>query len=177
MITDLLLYLAGLLDALGQSRVVVVAVALMIALTAISLLIVLRLDRQRRLAARPNWERMLADPIYFKQSVWRILRARGYKVQWARGYDDPIERQPREVVFALSHRGELVAALCGRWVIPITSEIITRFDQALATTHARRGMIVTTSWFTDAAIDAAQGKPVELLDGKQLAQWIAEIWA
>jgi Restriction endonuclease len=159
-----------------QWRGVALAASVLAGLIALGLLIVLRLDRRRRLAARPSWERMLADPDYFKQSVWRILRARGCKVRWARGYDDSIERQPREVVFALIHRGELVAALCGRWVIPITSEIITRFDRALATTRARRGMIITTSWFTDAAIEAAQGRPVELLDGKQLAAWIEDIW-
>lgn len=146
-------------------------------LIALALLIVLRLDRRRRLAARPDWARMLADTDYFRQSVWRIFRARGYKVQWARAFNDPIERQEREVVFALTRRGELVAALCGRWVIPITSEIITRFDKALATTQARRGMIVTTSYFTDAAKDAARGLPVELHDGQQLAAWIEDIWA
>jgi hypothetical protein len=176
-ITDWLLHLIDVLGAIGYFRGVVLLLAAMAALTAIGLLIVLRLARQRRQAARPVWERMLADTPYFRQSVWRIFRARGYKVQWARVFNDPIERQPREVVFALTHRGELVAALCGRWVIPITSEIITRFDRALATTHARRGMIVTTSYFTDAAIDAARGRPVELLDGKQLAEWIEDIWA
>lgn len=79
-------------------------------------------------------------------------------------------------MFALTQRGELVAALCGRWVIPITSEVITRFQQALATTQAKRGMIVTTSYFTDAAKAAAIGLPVELYDREQLAEWITGIW-
>ena len=109
-----------------QWRGVAVVASTFAGLIALGLLILLRVDRQRRQAARPNWERMMADTTYFRQSVWRIFRARGYKVQWARVFTDTIERQPREVVFALTHRGELVAALCGRWVIPITSEIITR---------------------------------------------------
>jgi hypothetical protein len=158
-------------------RNLAVVASIFAGLIALGLLVVLRLDRQRRLAVRPNWERMLADTNYFKQSVWRIFRARGYQVQWARVFDDPIERQPREVVFALTHRGELVAALCGRWVIPITSEIITRFQTALSTTKAQRGMIVTTSWFTEAARDAARGLPIDLYDGQQLAEWMADIWA
>lgn len=146
-------------------------------LIALGLLLVLGLDRQRRLAARPDWDRMLADPEYFRQSVWRILRARGYQVKWARVFDDPIERQPREVVFALTQRGQLVAALCGRWVIPITSEVITRYHAALTTTQAQRGLIITMSWFTDAAREAARGFPVELHDGHDLADWIEDIWA
>jgi Restriction endonuclease len=159
-----------------QWRGVAVVASIFAGLLALGLLIVLRVDRQRRIAARPNWERMLADTRYFRESVWRIFRARGYKVQWARAFNDPIERQQREVVFALNYRGELVAALCGQWVIPITSEIITRFEKALATTQAQRGMIVTTSWFTDAAKEAARGLPVELHDGEQLTAWIQEIW-
>jgi len=141
------------------------------------LLVLLRNQRQARMNARPNWARMLADTSYFKQSVWRVFRARGYQVQWAKVFTDPIERQQREVVFALTIRGELVAALCGRWVIPITSEIITRFEDALTTTQAHRGMIVTTSHFTDAAKAAAVGRPVELCDGDQLSEWIEDIWA
>lgn len=158
-------------------RGVAVLASVFTGLIALALLILLRWDRRRRLALRPNWERMLADTDYFKQSVWRIFRARGYVVQWARAFNDPIERQPREVVFALTQRGELVAALCGRWVIPITSEVITRFQQALATTQAKRGLIVTTSYFTDAAKAAAIGLPVELCDRQQLAEWITDIWA
>jgi len=158
-------------------RTVALLAAVLAGLIAAGLLLLLRWDRRRRLAARPDWARMLADSDYFKQSVWRIFRARGYRVEWARAFNDPIERQEREVVFALTRRGELVAALCGRWVIPITSEIITRFEKALATTQAQRGMIVTTSYFTDAARAEAAGLPVELHDGRQLAEWIEDIWA
>lgn len=160
-----------------ELRIVAVVASVFTGLIAIGLLILLRWERKRRLAIRPDWARMLADTNYFKQSVWRIFRARGYKVQWARAIVDSIERQPREVVFALTQRGELVAALCGRWVIPITSEVITRFERALATTQAKRGLIVTTSYFTDAAKAAAVGLPVELCDGQQLAEWITDIWA
>src|SRR5258708_34032337 len=123
-------------DAIGNSRGIVLLVAAALALTALGLLIVLRVDRQRRQAARPNWQRMMADTTYFRQSVWRIFRARGYKVRWAKAFVDPIERQPREVVFALTYRGELVAALCGRWATPITSEIVTRLTRGLTTTKA-----------------------------------------
>lgn len=73
-------------------RSVSVAASVMAGLIALGLLILLRWDRRRRLATQPDWAHMLADTNYFKQSVWRIFRARGYKVQWARVFNDPIER-------------------------------------------------------------------------------------
>lgn len=166
----------ALLDTITQARALELLASAFLAITAGVLLFGLRWDRRRRALSRPDWQRMLADTTYFRNACWRIFRARGFEVQWARVFNDRIERQPREVVFALKHRGELVVALCGRWVIPITSEVITRYERALATTQARRGMIVTTSWFTDAAKAAAIGLPVELHDAHQLVEWMQAIW-
>jgi hypothetical protein len=132
--------------------------------------------RRRRRKLRPEWARMLADTDYFHKSISRILAARGYQVERSWVITDPIERQAREVVLAVRRRGVPHAALCGRWVIPITSEVVARFEAALASTHARRGLIVTTSHFTEAAVQKAAGYPVELVDGEELKAWIREIW-
>lgn len=132
---------------------------------------------RRRQLARPDWPRMLADPDYFRQQLITIFKARGYKVLRWWAFNDPIERQPREVVFALQRGGQVYAALCGRWVIPITSEVVTRFEQALASTQASAGILLTTSHFSEAALDRARGLPVELHDGARLQEWIDEIWA
>jgi hypothetical protein len=163
--------------SLDPWQMIVLGSSGVVALSALALIALLRWDRSRRLATRPQWDHLLADTDYFKQSVWRIFRALGYQVVWARAFTDPLERQEREVVFFLKRRGELSVALCGRWVIPITSEIVTRYQRALSTTPATRGMIVTTSWFTEAAQAAAVGLEVELHDGRQLAEWIQNIWA
>jgi len=136
--------------------------------------VVIRARRRRKL--RPEWARMLADTDYFHRSLCRVLAARGYRIERSWIITDPIERQAREVVLALSRRGVPQAALCGRWVIPITSEIVSRFEQALARTQARQGLIITTSHFTDAARQKAAGYPVELVDGAALRAWIAEVW-
>jgi hypothetical protein len=131
---------------------------------------------RRRRRQRPAWPQMIADTDYFQSALCRIFTARGYCVDCSWVIVDRIERQEREVVLALSRRGVLHAALCGRWVIPITSEIVTRFEEALVTTQAKRGLIVTTSYFTDAALQRAAGYPVELVDGQKLQSWIEEIW-
>lgn len=161
---------------LDEWRTVAIVASALAGLMALGLLILLGRERQRRLRARPVWARMLAEPRYFRDSIWRIFRARGYRVEWARVLRDPIDRQEHEVIFALRSRGELVLALCGRWVIPITSEVITRYQKALATTPASRGIILTTSHFTDAAREAARGLPIELHDAGELGAWIESIW-
>ena len=158
-------------------RNLAIIASLFAGLIALGLLVWRRWLRRRRLAQGPDWQLMLDDMEYFKQAVWRVLLARGYDVEWARVFIDPITHQPNEVVFALHHHGELVAALCGRWLFPITSEIITHFEAALATTQARHGLIITTSYFTDAAKEAARHHPVELVDGRHLAAWIKDIYA
>jgi hypothetical protein len=131
---------------------------------------------RRRRRQRPDWGRMLADTDYFHRSLCRVFTARGYRVDRSWVVTDRIERQAREVVLALSRRGQPYAALCGRWVIPITSEIVTRFEAALAQTKAERGLIVTTSYFTEAAAQRAAGYPLELVDGDCLQRWIDDIW-
>jgi len=146
-------------------------------LLAVGLLFVLAGDRRRRRLARPNWERMLTDNDYFRLSVSRVLQARGYHVKGFRVMRDPLERQDRQILFALVKKGEIYAAVCFRWAVPITSEIISHFGESLAATKASRGMIVTTSWFTDAAKVAAHELPVELLNGDQLQIWMDSIWS
>jgi hypothetical protein len=131
---------------------------------------------RRRHSERPDWSRMRVDTDYFHASLVRIFHARGYRVDRSWVIEDRIERQQREVVLALSRRGVPHAALCGRWTIPITSEIVGRFEDALTRTKAQGGVIVTTSYFTDAAKQRAAGFTVELVDGKALQEWINEIW-
>lgn len=146
-------------------------------LAALVLLLLLRELRRRSALARPAWPRMMAETPYFHRALQRVFRARGYRIEQTWPIRDPIERQTREIVFALvDRRGRRLAALCGRWVIPITSEVISRFENALATTRADAGLIVTTSEFTTAARERAAGRPVQLYDGADLRRWLFEIW-
>ena len=67
------------------------------ALIAAALLLILAGVRRHRHRLAPDWPRMLADTHYFRQSMHRIFRARGYEVVRWWEFSDPIERQTREL--------------------------------------------------------------------------------
>jgi HJR/Mrr/RecB family endonuclease len=123
---------------------------------------------------RPIWRRMLNEVDYFRQALAQLFAAQGYVVHGHWTHQDPLDETPREVVFALEKAGTLYAALCVRWLVPVTSEVIGRFEQALATTRAEVGIIVTTSVFTEGALQRAKRLPVVLYDRTHVMKWIDE---
>jgi HJR/Mrr/RecB family endonuclease len=131
--------------------------------------------RARARRRRPIWRRMLNEVDYFRQALAQLFAAQGYQVRGHWTHQDPLDETPREVVFALEKAGTLYAALCVRWLVPVTSEVIGRFDEALATTRAEVGIIVTTSVFTEGALQRARGRPVVLYDRTHVMKWIEEM--
>jgi hypothetical protein len=156
-----------------QLLLLALAFAAALAVLALLLTLMLRAAAQRR---RPIWRRMLNDVEYFRDSLEAVFRRQGYAIQGRWVHQDPLDETPREVVFALEKAGTHYAALCVRWLLPVTSDVISRFDQALATTRAEIGIIVTTSVYTDAALERARGRPVELYDRDHVQRWIAQAW-
>jgi hypothetical protein len=128
--------------------------------------------RARARRGRPIWRRMLGEVDYFRQSLAQLFAAQGYEVKGHWTHQDPRDETPREVVFALEKAGTLYAALCVRWLVPVTSEVIGRFEKALTTTRAQAGIIVTTSVFTAGALQRARGLPVVLYDRTHVQKWI-----
>lgn len=143
---------------------------------ALLALLGLLLMRRRRSMAPPEWQRVLADTEYFRRVLSRVFPARGYQVTGYRLYQAPRDEQPRELVFALRKEGVLYAALCVRWIVPVTSDVVGRFEQALAASKAEQGLIVTTSLFTEAARERARGLPLALYDREDVGAWIGEVW-
>jgi hypothetical protein len=143
---------------------------------AVLVLLALLLMRQRRRMATPEWQRLLADTDYYRRVLAVVLPTQGFQVGGYRVFRDPLEAEAREILYSLRKDGRLYAALCVRWIVPVTSDIVGRFEQALATSRADRGLIVTTSIFTDAARDRARGLPVVLYDREDLGQWIEDVW-
>jgi restriction endonuclease Mrr len=91
-------------------------------------------------------------------------------------HQDPLDETPREVMFALERGGTRSAALCVRWIVPVTSDVIGRFEQSLPATRAGVGVLVTTSVFTDGALERARGLPDELYDQEHILKWIEQAW-
>lgn len=155
-------------------------IGLLLILAAVCLalgLAFLLFDQRRRLQRRPVWERMLASTRDFTNAMRQLFVAQGYVVVHSRALPDPTEDEPRDVVFELRRGRQTYMALCGRWVIPITSDQITRFEQALATVPSAGGLIVTTSFFSEAALERAQQLArVTLYDGEQVRVWLDEYW-
>ena len=131
---------------------------------------------QLRLGGRADWRFMLADAEYFRRALALLFAARGYTVRGLQIHHDPLDEAPREVVFALEREGTRYAALCVRWIVPVTSEVVARFVASLAGARADIGIIVTTSIFTDGALERARGLPLELYDREHLQQWIEHAW-
>jgi len=140
--------------------------------------IALRIVSRPRGLRRPDFSLMLADTQYYRKALHAIFKERGYKVT---GFailkdTDPTVREPYEIVFSLRKGSELYCAFCVRLVVPVTSDVISRYEKALHTTRATHGMIVTTSTFSFAALERAKGLPIELYDCGSLQKWIDHIW-
>lgn len=159
--TDSQLVLAGL-----------IAFALIL-LTTGTIATIIRIRPQR--IKRPQWDRMLAETDYYRKAMHHLFRERGYKVTGWAVMKDATEREPRELVFSLRKRDVLYCAYCVRWMVPVTSDVIERFEKALGTTRAQRGLIVTTSTYTPAAFNRAEGLPVELFMRDDLRKWISQV--
>jgi hypothetical protein len=134
------------------------------------------LMRRRARMALPEWQRLVADTDYYRRVLNIVFPTQGYQVGGSRVFHDPLEEEAREIVYSLRKDGHLYAALCVRWIVPVTSDVVGRFEQALATSRADQGMIVTTSVFTEAARERARGLPVALYDREDLGRWIEAVW-
>jgi hypothetical protein len=128
------------------------------------------------LGRRPDWRHMLTDCDYFRHAMERLFAGRGYMVRGHWQHQDAMDETPREVMFALERGGTRYAALCVRWIVPVTSDVVARFEQSLPATRANVGMLITTSIFTDGALERARGLPVELYDREHILKWIELLW-
>jgi len=160
-----------------MTRELVLLLILLVGLMVLSLSVVrMSPGMQLRLGGRPEWGRMESDVDYFQQAMGRLFAARGYLVHGRWVHQDPLDETPREVIFALERGGTRYAALCVRWIVPVTSEVIGRFEQSLPATNADIGLIATTSIFTDGALERARGCHMELYDREHLKRWIELAW-
>ena len=122
-------------------------------------------------AARPR-RGFAADPREFEMQVAQALQARGLSVQVTGGAGDEgvdiIARDPAPVT------GGTYLVQCKRYAPDRKVGVaeVRELYGALQEKRASKGILATTASFTTPAIRFAEDKPLELLDGAQLAAFI-----
>jgi hypothetical protein len=69
-------------------------------------------------------------------------------------------------------RGASDVVQCKRWKADVGAAVVREFYGSLMHAGARHGFIITTAKFTEAARQFARGKPITLIDGHRLLQWL-----
>lgn len=102
----------------------------------------------------------------FENLVGEIFRARGYLVEnvGGGGADGGIDLR-------LRREGEITLVQCKRWkVFKVGVKPIREFFGVMASEGVDRGIFVSSGIYTNEAVRFAEGKPLELIDGAQLAE-------
>ena len=125
-------------------------------------------------ATSPLEEMLRLSPGGFEEFVADLFRRRGYAVQVVGQEGD---HGVDLVVTSPNNERELVQ--CKRWRRKWIGEPIVRdfYGALMHDGAAARGYIVTTSFFSNAARAWAKGKPLTLIDGKELSGATEQILA
>jgi len=135
-----------------------------------------RLSRSSRSSYVPSGRRYddesLGDirdlsPDQFEKFVAGLFRKRGYEASVVgRDGDHGID------IVVTNPQGERELVQCKRWERKWIGEPVVRdfYGAFMHDGQAVRGYIVTTSVFSDAAWGWVEGKPIDLIDGKRLAE-------
>ena len=125
---------------------------------------------QRSPAARVvwRWERLEGEHDYFCAALTHVFEAAGYQVLDQRVHRAPQEEVVSECGFVLRRDGQQHLALGIRQDLVVTTDVIGRLNRVVRTVQAESGLIVTTSFFTEAAAQAAHCQPITLYDRHEL---------
>ena len=102
------------------------------------------------------------SPAEFEEWVAGRFRRRGFRVTRVGGaYDGGVD-------LVLERLGSREVVQCKRYAAPIGPDKVRELIGAMKLRKARKGHLVTTSRFTEAARSAAKGHRIELWDEKRL---------
>lgn len=108
----------------------------------------------------------------FEDLVARILRAKGFTTQVTQPTSDggvDVIAQREEPLL----RGKYVVQ-CKNWRNPVGVGAVRDLYGVVTHERASKGILITTSSFTQAAVEFANGKPLELIDGEQWNELLRE---
>jgi len=110
------------------------------------------------------------SPSEFEELVADTYRALGHRA-------DVVGAQGDHGVDVLVHasNGEEWAVQCKRWRGDVGEPVIRDFYGAMQHLQVARGAIITSSRFTQQAIEWAKGKPIYLYDGEALLQVLRKV--
>ncbi len=115
-----------------------------------------------------QWERLEGEHDYFCAALTHLFEVTGYQVLDQRVNPDPRVEVNRECGFVLRRDGKQHIALGLRQDLVVTTDVIGGLGRVVQTVQAEAGLIVTTSYFTAAAAQAARCLPIALYDRHQL---------
>jgi holliday junction DNA helicase RuvB len=96
--------------------------------------------------------------VAFKEFTMNLFSEMGYTVEITPGTSD------NGIDLFLRKSNQLIAVQCQRWSAPVGEPVVRDFYNALMSSGAQSGYVVTTSTFTSHAYSFAQGKPIQLVD-------------
>jgi len=103
----------------------------------------------------------------FERIVAKIFSKRGYSVSTTKGSgDEGIDLYMRD------KEDEKIGVQCKKWKGIVGQHIIRDFYGSLMHAHLKKGFVVTTGRFSEAAKDFARSEPIFLIDGKKLREII-----
>jgi restriction system protein len=109
----------------------------------------------------------------FERLVGEAYRRQGYVVEEVGG-----SAPDGGIDLVLHRQGSKVIVQCKRWkTVQVGVSSIREFYGVAVAENAERGIFVTTGTFTQDALDFADGKPLELVDGRRLAVLVEGVQA
>lgn len=102
----------------------------------------------------------------FEKLIASLFTKDGYKVSHCGGSGD------EGIDLVLHFNGAKDVVQCKRWKSDIGSPVLRDFYGALMHANARHGFVITTASFSQNARLFAAGKPISLIEGKQLLLWL-----
>lgn len=127
-----------------------------------------RQENQRRLLTLDSWQNLSASG--FEEFVAALFRTQGYKATvTGRTADGGID-------IRLEKNGTHAVAQCKRYLTgkKVGVKDVREFTAVLSRSGAAEGYFVTSSAFTNAALNWAKREPIRLIDSEELIEWMNE---
>ncbi len=109
-------------------------------------------------------------PLQFEALIASLLNSMGFRTQLTKQTGDGgIDIVALSTAPPVS--GKYIIQ-CKRWSQPVGETVVRDVYGIVTAERANKGIVVTTSSFTRQAYEFAQGKPIELIDGRRLAELV-----